>query len=194
MSVSQAIARALSKEDQEFASTAWTDALSSAGSTRYGGQPLGSRLVDCREVTVSCDAAAAFAPIADIGGATGWYGCNVLWQIRGGIDLLLGGVGMRRAMPPTRPLQPGAHLDFWRVEAVDPPRHLYLRAEMRLPGRAWLKFEVEPEGAQSRIRQTAIFEPKGVWGRLYWYGIWPIHVFVFRRLLRGIARRVAVQR
>ena len=85
-------------------------------------------------------------------------------------------------------LLPGDTVDFWRVEAIEDDRLLRLSAEMRLPGRAWLQFEVEPEPGGSIIRQTAIFDPVGVLGRLYWYAIWPVHGLVFRGMVRGIAR------
>lgn len=145
-------------------------------------------MVDSRSARVPFAAEAAFAPIAAIGGATGWYAFDLLWRLRGAVDILVGGVGLRRGRPESRPLRPGDPLDFWRVEAVDPPRHLHLRAEMRLPGRAWLKFEVDPEPGGARIRQIAIFEPRGLPGTLYWYSIWPLHALVFRGMMAGIAR------
>jgi uncharacterized protein YbjT (DUF2867 family) len=190
----EAIARALANEDREFAETRWSDALSAGGLPRsWGGARFGSRLVDSRAIRVDAPPAVAFEPIARLGGATGWYAADALWRLRGFLDLLAGGVGLRRGRRDPRHLVPGDPVDFWRVEAVEPGRRLRLAAEMRLPGRAWLVFEVEPDGAGSVIRQTALFDPVGLAGLGYWYGLYPLHRLVFRRMLRGIARRVQVQ-
>ena len=130
----------------------------------------------------------AFAPIRRIGGATGWYYADSLWRLRGFLDLLVGGVGVRRGRRDPESVLPGDVLDFWRVEAIEPPRMLRLNAEMRLPGRAWLQFEVEPDGSSSIVRQTAIFDPHGLPGLLYWYGLTPLHALIFKGMLRAIAR------
>ncbi len=184
-----AIARALVNEDHEFAETRWSDALSSAGAPRvWGGERFGSRLVDSRTVTVAVAPEQAFAPIRRIGGKTGWYYSNWLWSVRGFLDLLIGGVGVRRGRRNPDSVQVGDPLDFWRVEVYEPPKQLRLHAEMKLPGRAWLEFEVTPCEQGSEIRQTAIFDPLGLLGLLYWYGIYPLHQFVFAGMLRNIAR------
>ena len=184
-----AIARALVNEDREFAETRWSDALSSAGPPRsWGGDRYGSRLVDSRTITVSVPPAQAFAPIRRIGGQTGWYYGNWLWSLRGFLDLLVGGVGVRRGRRQADSLRVGDPLDFWRVEAYEPDHRLRLHAEMKLPGRAWLEFEVNPCEQGSTIRQTAIFDPVGLAGLLYWYGIYPLHEFVFAGMLRNLAR------
>jgi uncharacterized protein YbjT (DUF2867 family) len=187
--VHDAIARALVNEDSEFAATRWSDAMSSGpGPRAFGGAARGSRLVDVRKVRVRQPPEVAFLPIARIGGRQGWYFGNVLWWIRGLIDLPFGGAGTRRGRRDPDRLQLGDTVDFWRVERIEPTRLLRLRAEMTLPGRAWLQFEVEPDRDGSMIIQTAIFDPVGVLGRAYWYGLWPIHSAVFRGMLRGIAR------
>jgi uncharacterized protein YbjT (DUF2867 family) len=183
------LARALVNEDQGFAATRWSDALSAQRAPRaWGGVKFGSRLVDSRAALVSCTPAQAFEPIARIGGNTGWYYGNFLWRVRGLLDLAVGGPGMRRGRRDPERLVPGDALDFWRVEAWEPGRLLRLAAEMRLPGRAWLQFEVTPSDGGSLIRQTAIFDPVGVWGLLYWYGLWGIHQTVFAGMLRNIVR------
>lgn len=188
-SVRDAIARALVNEDQEFAETRWSDALSSAGpSQSWGGNRYGSRLVDSRTITVTVPPEQAFAPIRRIGGRTGWYYGNWLWSVRGFLDLLVGGVGVRRGRRDPDNLHVGEPLDFWRVEVFDPHHRLRLQGEMKLPGRAWLEFEVNPCGQGSTIRQTAIFDPLGLAGLLYWYGIYPLHQFVFAGMLRNLAR------
>ena len=185
----EAIARALINEDGEFAATRWSDALSSAGERRsWGGSRFGSRLVDSRTVVVSVPPEKAFSPIRRIGGRTGWYYGNWLWTVRGFIDLLLGGVGVRRGRRDEETLRVGDSLDFWRVELHEPGHRLRLHAEMKVPGRAWLEFEVSPCEKGSTIRQTAIFDPLGLFGILYWYGIYPLHQCVFAGMLRNIAR------
>ena len=195
----EAIERALHNEDQEFAETRWSDALSSAGKTpSWGGVRFRTRLVDSRTLRVSASPAAAFAPIRRIGGANGWYFAGVLWWLRGFLDLLVGGVGMRRGRRNTQTLAVGDALDFWRVEAFDPDHRLSLVAEMKVPGRAWLQFEVEPISPQpnsqgSNIRQTAIFDPAGLSGLVYWYALYPIHRWIFAGMLRAIAARAKLE-
>lgn len=188
-SVREAMARALVNEDREFAETRWSDALSSAGPPRrWGGVRFGSRLVDSRTTSVGVSADAAFTPIRRIGGRTGWYYGNWLWSLRGFLDLLCGGIGVRRGRRDPEQLRVGDTLDFWRVEACEPPRRLRLQAEMKVPGRAWLEFEVEGGECQSTIRQTAIFDPVGLFGIIYWYALYPLHQFIFSGMLRNIAR------
>ena len=128
----------------------------------------------------------AFRPIRRIGGEVGWYYGNWLWQLRGFLDLLLGGVGMRRGRSHPDQLKVGDSLDCWRVEAIEPDRLLRLQAEMKLPGRAWLEFVVEGDEHQATIRQTASFDPLGLLGLVYWYGVYPLHQLVFSGMLRGI--------
>jgi uncharacterized protein YbjT (DUF2867 family) len=185
----EAIARAIVNEDHEFAETRWSDAMSASGQHQtWGGDRFGSRLVDSRTITVDIPAEQAFDPIRRIGGCTGWYYGNWLWSIRGFIDLIVGGVGIRRGRRDPEQLRVGDSLDFWRVEVYDRPHRLRLRAEMKLPGRAWLEFEVVPAGSGSTIRQTAIFDPQGLAGLVYWYGIYPLHQMVFAGMLRNLSR------
>jgi uncharacterized protein YbjT (DUF2867 family) len=182
-----AIERALVYEDHEFAQTRWSDAVSSARKPpRWGGVKFGTRLVDSRAVDVDLPPEQAFAPIQRIGGDTGWYFGNWLWRLRGFLDLLVGGVGLRRGRREPAMIQVGDTIDCWRVEEFEPNRCLRLAAEMKLPGRAWLQFEVTPTEGGSVIRQTATFDPLGLGGLLYWYGIYPLHELVFAGMLRGI--------
>jgi uncharacterized protein YbjT (DUF2867 family) len=187
--IREAIARALLNEDREFAVTRWSDALSSGAAPRqWGGTLLGSRIVDSRSVRVARTPREAFTPVRRIGGRTGWYYGNLLWRLRGFLDLLAGGVGVRRGRRDPENVVPGDALDFWRVEAVEPDALLRLSAEMKLPGRAWLQFEVEPDGEGSILRQTALFDPHGLFGLLYWYALYPLHQLVFAGMLRGIVK------
>jgi uncharacterized protein YbjT (DUF2867 family) len=192
--IREAIARALLNEDRAFAETRWSDAFSSNGwPAAWGGVRFGSRLVDSRVARVRSDPARAFAPIRRIGGRSGWYYGDWLWRIRGYLDLLAGGVGMRRGRRDPEWLRPGETLDCWRVESFEPNRLLRLTAEMRLPGRAWLEFEVNREESGSTIRQTAIFDPAGLAGLVYWYALYPLHHFIFGGMLRQIALKATSQ-
>ncbi len=187
--VREVLARALVNEDRGFAATRWSDALSSRRAGRgWGGVRFGSRRVDSRAVWVACPPEQAYRPISRIGGQVGWYYGDPLWRLRGLLDLAIGGPGLRRGRREADTLTPGDTVDFWRVEAVEPGRLLRLAAEMRLPGRAWLQFEVTPEAGGSLIRQTALFDPVGLRGLLYWYALWGIHRLVFAGMLRNIAR------
>ncbi|MEQ8787200.1 MAG: SDR family oxidoreductase [Pirellulaceae bacterium] len=187
--LSEAIARAMVNEDHEFAKTRWSDAFSSAGRQQgWGGVRFGSRLVDSRTVQVAVDPQHAFAPIRRIGGDSGWYYGDWLWRLRGFLDLLVGGVGVRRGRRDPETPRVGDALDFWRVEQYEPDHLLRLRAEMKVPGRAWLEFEVNPSDHGSTIRQTALFDPVGLLGLAYWYALYPLHQFVFAGMLRNLAR------
>jgi hypothetical protein len=180
--------RALHTEDSEFAQTRWPDSLSSGGRLQpWGGLRFGTRVLDSRVIQVNVPTKIAFAPIRRIGGTTGWYFANSLWRLRGFLDLLGGGVGLRRGRRDPETLQVGDTLDFWRVEEFDADRRLRLVAEMKVPGRAWLEFEVTGDSAQSTIRQTAIFDPLGLFGLIYWYGLYPFHRWIYAGMLHKIA-------
>ena len=187
--LSPAIAAAMATEDAEFAGKRWTDLADREETHRWGGAVEGSRLVDHRHCTVRTSPQRAFAAIERIGGKHGWYACDWLWQTRGWIDVALGGPGMGRGRADPDRLHEGETLDCWRVEACEPPRRLRLAAEMKLPGRGWLEFEVVPRDGDVTIHQTAVFDARGLAGLGYWYAIWPLHELVFRRMLAGIARR-----
>ncbi len=166
MGLAEAIQRALSNEDRQIAQTRWQDAVSaSAKPARYGGERFGNRLVDSRTTTVEVSPERAFAPIQRIGGRTGWYCANTLWRVRGFLDLLVGGVGLRRGRRHPVDLVVGDTLDCWRVEEIDPPRQLRLFAEMRLPGRAWLDSRSPPIHAEPRShrRPFSIRSACSVW-------------------------------
>lgn len=186
----EAIRRALVNEDREFAETHWADALSFRPAIRsWHGVRFGTRRVDSRAVQIDASPAQAFAPVARIGGTAGWYYANALWRLRGLIDLAAGGIGLRRGRRHPERLRPGDAVDFWRVEALEPNHLLRLHAEMRLPGRAWLQFEVTGNRPVI-LRQTATFEPVGLFGLLYWYTLYPVHAVMFRGMLAAIARSV----
>ena len=189
--LADAIFHALANENRQFAETRWSDAFSSKGTEADSGTAVyGTRIVDSRTGTTNRAAAEAFRPIQRIGGSRGWYYADWLWRLRGFIDLLAGGVGTRRGRRHAQRVGVGDAIDFWRVEAYSPHSLLRLRAEMKLPGRAWLQFEVEPKSKGSLIRQTAIFDPLGLPGQLYWYLLYPFHRLIFQGMLRNIVREV----
>ncbi|MEM7454513.1 MAG: SDR family oxidoreductase [Planctomycetota bacterium] len=186
----EAIDRALVNEDQKFAATRWSDSVSSGGEPKkLANVRFGSRLIDSRTITVAANASEAFTPVRRIGGDTGWYYGDWLWRVRGFLDLLVGGVGVRRGRRDPETVRVGDALDFWRVEQFESGRLLRMRAEMKVPGRAWLEFEVnENEDGTSRIRQTAQFDPRGLSGLAYWYALYPLHELVFAGMLRNIGK------
>jgi uncharacterized protein YbjT (DUF2867 family) len=183
--MSESIRRALANEDREFASTRWSDAN---GYKKRRPRRFGRRFVDSQSVRTDVPPDAAFEPVRRIGGDVGWYYGDALWRVRGFLDRLVGGPGLRRGRRDPVDLRPGDALDFWRVEAFEPDRLLRLRAEMRLPGRAWLQFEAKPDNGGSILTQTAVFDPTGLAGVAYWYALFPIHAAMFRRMLRNVAR------
>ena len=195
LGVADAIARALNNESRKLAATRWSDALSSSGPMKsWGGVRFGPLLVDSRTLEAPVLPDQAFAPIARIGGNSGWYFGTWLWNVRGFIDLLFGGVGMRRGRRHPTELHPGDALDFWRVSEFRPGQLLRLSAEMKLPGRAWLQFEVDPTSSGARIRQTAIFEPVGLMGLAYWYGIYRLHALMFSGMIKRIAAKAVASK
>ena len=188
-SLETAVREAMIQEDTAFAGKRWVDLADLEDlPQRYGGKAEGTRLVDHRHTVVAVAPERAFAAIERIGGVNGWYACNWLWQFRGWMDRMIGGPGMARGRQHAESLKPGEKLDCWHVEICDRPRRLRLAAEMKMPGRGWLEFEVVPRDGDVTIHQTAIFDPRGLGGLAYWYAIWPLHELVFRRMLAGIAR------
>lgn len=140
-----------------------------------------------RQKVVEASPERVFAVVERLGGAEGWPYANFLWRVRGAADRAVGGVGMRLGRRSPDTLRVGDALDFWRVEAVRRPELLRLRAEMKVPGRAWLQYEVEQVPGGSRLVQTAFFEPKGLPGLAYWYGLYPVHGLIFRGMVRNLA-------
>jgi uncharacterized protein YndB with AHSA1/START domain len=149
---------------------------------------------DRREVRVAAPPAAVHRTVCALGGANGWLAWDRLWRLRGWFDRAVGGPGMR-GRPHDRghsgPVYVGDVIDVWRVEAVHPPHRLLLRAEMRVPGEAWLEFRAEPDGPGTRLIQEARFAPAGLFGHLYWYAMVPAHLVLFPAMARAIAQRAA---
>lgn len=148
----------------------------------------GTELVDRRTIDTAAAPAEAWRAVCRVGGERGWYRGELLWRFRGIIDRFVGGPGLRRGRRDPDRLAVGEPLDWWRVSDLATDRRLQLHAEMRLPGDAWLEWDVEPVDGGSRITQTARFRPRGLLGRLYWYAVMPFHFLVFPGLLAGIRR------
>jgi len=185
----EAVYRALARMATDDVETTWASSLASLSPDRHGRKRLDTYeglLFERHQRRVHASPERVFEVICALGGETGWPAGNALWQLRGLLDRLVGGVGMRRGRRHPRELHVGEPLDFWRVEALEPGHLLRLRAEMKLPGQAWLQFEVlaDPEGA--RVEQTAFYEPRGLLGYLYWYSVVPFHRFVFPGLIEAV--------
>jgi len=186
-----AVENALSDLQAGKVESTWSDALaSSQGSVRpviltsHEGM-----IIERRQRLVQASPQAVYSVFSHLGGEYGWLYWNWAWQLRGLADRVIGGVGLRRGRRDPDELRPGDALDFWRVEEVQPGRLLRLRAEMKLPGQAWLQFEVIPQQAACRVTQTAFFAPKGLLGLVYWYGLYPMHRLIFSGMIQQLARR-----
>ena len=191
--LSTALAKTIAHEEKESRQVRWSDAIGSKGLRRqWAGVRFGNRIVDSHSLEIKAkNANAAFAPIRRIGGRNGWYYANFLWKVRGFLDLLVGGVGIRRGRPDPEELAVGDTVDWWRVEAYEPGQLLRLYAEMKTPGRAWLEFRVREIGpGQYKISQNAIFDPIGVIGLLYWYSLYPLHGIIFKGMLRNMRSQI----
>lgn len=193
----EAVRLALTRLAQDSVESTWASSLSSLAQDQPEADVLGSyegMLMDRHRRSVTAPPSQVFDAICTLGGEEGWPVGNFLWQLRGIMDRMFGGVGMRRGRRHPRELRVGDPLDFWRVEALEAPHLLRLRAEMKLPGRAWLQFEVLPDRGGSRVEQTAFFEPRGILGYVYWYAVLPLHRFVFPGLINALTKQVASAR
>jgi uncharacterized protein YbjT (DUF2867 family)/uncharacterized protein YndB with AHSA1/START domain len=192
MGYQEAVHLALNKLDNGEVETIWSDALiSSRGDVPpvYLAHEQGL-IIERREIEVKAPPEAVYRLFSGLGGKRGWLALNAAWQLRGALDRLLGGVGMRRGRRSANEVRVGDAIDFWRVEAIEPNHLLRLRAEMKVPGRAWLQFESRPQSnGRTKLVQTAFFEPKGLMGLLYWYLLYPIHAWIFGAMVHEIARQ-----
>ena len=188
--IDTAFALALEKVSQNEIETRWSDATSpTAPWQKAQGDPAWAGQTEFKDIrTLISDAGSKniWRQIEKIGGDYGWYGSDWLWYLRGLLDRIIGGVGLRRGRRDPLKLRVGDSLDFWRVEEIEENKKLRLYAEMILPGKAWLEFDLEPEGDRTRVTQTAIFQPRGLGGQLYWRAVAPFHTLIFPRMLRNI--------
>jgi len=194
LNIREAIRAALSQVTARQVETNWSMAGAMPGDPDWSG---GTVFRDSREVAIDAPAAAAFRAVCRVGGRSGWHTNNWLWIMRGWLDRLAGGPGLRRGRRDPETLRYGDALDFWRVVGFEPDRRLSLRAEMRLPGEGMLEFRIEVgNNGPCIVRQTALFRPHGLFGLLYWYAMRPFHQLVFQGMLAGIRRdalRIATQ-
>ncbi len=182
-----ALGRVLSDKVQ----TSWSDALvNTAGDVKpYSFTVEAGLMMERRSMLVNLPSEVVFRAYTGIGGERGWLYMDWAWALRGWMDKLIGGVGIRRGRRHPDEILSGESLDFWRVEAVEPNRLLRLRAEMKVPGKAWLQFESTPQDGKTLLTETAYYEPRGFFGFLYWYAMWPFHAFLFDGLIRRLAAR-----
>ena len=194
MTYQMAVQRALMRLDAHQVETTWSDALVSSQGYR---SPVvltthEGMIIERRQRIITAPPAAAYRAFTGLGGERGWLYFNWVWRLRGMVDRVVGGVGSRRGRRDANEVRVGDALDYWRVEAVERDRFLLLRAEIKVPGRAWLQFKAIPiDGGRSRLVQTAFFAPKGLFGLLYWYALYPIHSLIFSGLIRKLSQRAA---
>jgi len=189
----KAVELAFQRIKQNLVTSSWKDSVVASDDEvseieKFIEVPTHGCLKDVKKKEITGSVDRVTDNIWSIGGDKGWYYGTYLWKIRGYLDKLFGGIGLRRGRRSPTDLNPGDALDFWRVIVANKnQRRLLLFAEMKLPGEAWLEFNITEENGIYYLNQTATFRPKGLWGRLYWYSVWPFHIFVFE----GMARRIA---
>lgn len=185
MSVEEAISFALGKVNERDIETVWSAAGAIPGDPDWAG---GTEFVDAREIFIEAPRNEVFRAVCRVGGGHGWYAADWLWRIRGLMDRLVGGPGLRRGRRNPETISYGEALDFWRVSGIVRDERLLLLAEMKLPGTATLEFRLVTEHGGTRMHQTARFRPRGLLGILYWYSVLPLHHIVFSGMMRGIRR------
>lgn len=186
ISYRDAVARALERTEAGEVVTRWSVSGGASGS-RVRLEDKEGVVREVRTLLVDAPQESVFRAFSSLGGERGWRVWDWAWRARGAVDQMLGGPGLRRGRRDPDVLYPGEALDFWRVEEYRPHSLLRLRAEMKVPGKAWLQFEAVPEGGQVRLVQTAFFVPTGFFGWLYWYGIYPVHGKIFSDMVKAIA-------
>ncbi|MGE3800005.1 MAG: SDR family oxidoreductase [Candidatus Kapaibacterium sp.] len=188
MSYSEALSLTLAKVESGEVETRWSDSL--GGADTFELQEKEGLIREVHTISVNASPPVVFQEFSRAGGQNGWFRWNWLWSLRGAIDAVVGGPGLRRGRRDANTLLLGDALDFWRVEEVVPNQLLRLRAEMKLPGKAWLQWETRKDrSGQTELKQIAIFAPKGLWGLMYWWCSYPFHLFIFRDMVQIIGRR-----
>lgn len=194
LSFEEAVRRAFDRIEQEWVPSSWRDSLSGSSLnpdlSTYIRVPRHGTFIETQVVTFTIDPQEVRRRIWSLGGEQGWRTMNWAWSLRGFIDQLVGGIGLRRGRTDPTHLKTGDALDFWRVLLADETQNrLLLYAEMKLPGEAWLEFKVEPaEKGGGTLYQTATFRPAGVFGRLYWYVLYPFHILIFKKLAKHLVQ------
>lgn len=189
--IREALRKADEEENQNYLRMHWynVDSIVSHAKLYPDLISYGRRLYHIEKATTKASRRLIFQVISDIGGEHGFFYANFLWRLRAILDKMVGGVGKRRGRRTLKSLRVGDTIDFWRVEKLVRDEVLILYAEMRLPGRAWLQFELIDKDEQLTLYQTAIFDPKGLWGIIYWYSLTPVHYFIFKGMLNAIIKR-----
>lgn len=196
----ESLREALSELDAHQVETSWTDSMAAtwAQDEPYTFVEERGMLIERRVRTIDTSPANVYKAFTSLGGKKGWLYLDFLWRLRGWMDRIVGGPGYRRGRPQRDTLRIGDAIDFWRIEAIEPNHLLLLRAEMKLPGKGWLQFEVDSNSdGKSRLVQTAYFAPKGLFGYLYWYSIFFVHKIIFDGIidrLVGFAQQISVER
>lgn len=189
LSYTRAVQLALTRVRERMVETRWSGA--EGAPPRYRMEDREGLIRELQAVRTEQPPEQVFRIFSGLGGERGWLTWHWAWEVRGLIDRLAGGPGLRRGRRDPDRLEVGEALDFWRVEELEPGRLLRLRAEMKVPGRAWLQFEAVPDGEGTVLIQTALFEPHGLLGFLYWYLLYPVHWWIFRSMVRAIVARAA---
>jgi hypothetical protein len=191
LSYREAVIRALTREEQDRVYTRWSDAYPPAYDLALKLPEIRDKQGHTATRSVLSDKSAhrLFGAVCCVGGRTGWFRANWMWWLRGAIDRLLFGVGTSRGRRCHSSLEINDVVDFFRVEDIDPARRLLLRAEMKLPGKAWLDFTIHDQGGKRRLSVTAHFFASNWFGRLYWYAFLPFHHFIFQGLVDQIEKR-----
>lgn len=185
----EAVRLALDRFSAGDVETRWTDPLVSGRREAVKMEYIEGMVEERRETLVDAPPAVVFAEFCKLGGARGWLACTWLWRLRAALDRAVGGVGFRGGRRDPDNLRVGDAVDFWRVESVEPGRSLRLRAEMKVPGRAWLEFRTwSDEAGRTRLSQTAYFSPHGLAGLAYWYALYPVHGLIFGKMVRRLAQ------
>lgn len=180
-----AVKKAVLEIEQNQVISRWSDANGSSWDKTHSQEINDAIFVDRREVDISSyDREKIFTAIKSIGGKNGWFDYDFLWEIRGIVDKALGGVGLNRGRRDSCDLRLGECLDFWRVEDIKENERLLLFAQMKIPGHAWLEFKLDGD----KLIQSAYFYPKGIWGRVYWYALIPMHYFIFKNMIESILK------
>lgn len=186
----EAVRLALIKIEKNNIETRWSGAL--GGFSSYTLTDKEGMLKEVRTVLTDASPHSLYRSFTAIGGTTGWLAWNWAWKLRGFMDKLVGGPGLTRGRRDPYNLRVGETLDFWRVENLEEDKMMLLRAEMKVPGKAWLQYEIIPKGRQSQLVQTALYAPKGFFGMVYWYAMYPAHLFLFGSMARNVAKGAEV--
>ena len=191
LSFKESIIRAMTREEQDNVHTRWSDAYPPAHSLAIKLVELKSspKYIKTYSLITYKNAESIFSAVCKIGGAEGWFENNWMWRLRGMMDSMLGGVGIARGRRSSSGLRVNDVIDFWRVEDLKPASRLLLRAEMKLPGKAWLEFNINPRKHGNELAITAYFAPRGIFGNAYWYMFLPFHGIIFKDLLKQIERK-----